>query len=140
MRLIAYILRAALLLMSSCASDTKEQAFWKWFETNQDDLYSFEKDREAIFDRLSAAMHNVNKDLTFEFGPIGEDDSREFTISAGGIQSAFPHIEALHAAAPKLSKWTFLKYRQRRSPINDIEFADRKVKSSDVHFAIFKPN
>ncbi len=62
----------------------------------------------------------------------------EFVISAGGIKAAFPSVEALHAAAPKLPKWTILKFRQRRFPINDIEFANKKVKSSDVHYTIFK--
>ncbi|MEZ5433329.1 MAG: hypothetical protein R3F31_19640 [Verrucomicrobiales bacterium] len=120
------------------AKDTKEETFWKWFEKNQDDLYHFEKDTEAVFDRLAAAMNKVHDDLTFEFSPVREDGTREFVISAGGIKAAFPSVESLHAAAPKLPRWTILKYRQRRFPINDIEFADRKVKSSDVHYAIFK--
>jgi len=118
--------------------DTKEQAFWSWFEKNQDDLYHFEKDREAVFDRLSAMMATVHDDLTFEFSSIRADGTREFVIIAGGIKAAFSSVEALHAAAPELPRWTILKYRQRRSPINDLEFAGRKVKSSEVHYAIFK--
>lgn len=47
-------------------------------------------------------------------------------------------MEALHAAAPKLKNWTFLKFRQRRFPIHDVEFAGRTVKSADVHYALFK--
>ena len=124
--------------MTLFAKDTKEQAFWKWFEANQHDLFHFERHREAIFDRLSDAMHKVHSDLTFEFSPVRQDGTREFVISAGGIKAAFPSVEALHAAAPKLPKWTILKYRQRRSPINDVEFAGRNVKSTDVHYAIFK--
>jgi hypothetical protein len=44
MKLAAVILLAAALPMSIFAKDTKEQAFWKWFEKNQDELYHFEKD------------------------------------------------------------------------------------------------
>jgi hypothetical protein len=138
MKLAALIFVAALLPMTLFAKDTKEQAFWKWFERNQDDLFHFERDREAIFDRLSDALSKVHSDLTFEFSPVREDGTREFVISAGGIKAAFPSVETLYAAAPKLPKWTILKYRQRRFPINDIEFAGRKVKSADVHYAIFK--
>lgn len=138
MKLAALILVAALLPMTLFAKDTKEQVFWKWFESNQDDLFHFERDREAIFDRLSGALNKVHRDLTFEFSPVRKDGTREFAISAGGIKAAFPSVEALHAAAPKLPKWTILKYRQRRFPINDLEFAGRKVKSADVHYAIFK--
>jgi hypothetical protein len=138
MKLAAIILLAATLPMSIFAKDTKEQAFWKWFEKNQDDLYHFEKNQEAVFDRLSAAMGKVHEELTFEVSPVLEDGTREFIISAGGIKTAFPSVEALHASAPKLPKWKILKYRQRRFPINDVVFAGRNVKSADVHYAIFK--
>ncbi len=138
MKFAALILVAALLPMTLFAKDTKEEAFWKWFEKNQEDLFHFERDREAIFDRLTKALNKVHGDLTFEFGPVRKEGTREFAISAGGIKAAFPSVEALHAAAPKLAKWTILKFRQRRFPINDIEFAGRKVKSRDVHYAIFK--
>lgn len=125
------------LFTSLFGVSTKEQAFWRWFEKHQNDLYSFEKDTEAIFDRLAAAMWEVNQDLTFEFGPILEDGSREFVISAGGIKEAFPYVETLHAAAPQFSKWKILKYRQRRDPINDLHYADREIKASDVHYVLF---
>lgn len=117
---------------------TKEQSFWKWFKKNEVDLYHFDADTEAVFDRLSVALQEVHPDLTFEFSPIHKDGTREFVISAGGIKAAFPSVEALHTAAPKLTKWTFLKYRQRRFPLNDLELAGRKVKASEVHYAIFK--
>ena len=138
MKIISLIAVAALMTTPLFAKDTKEQTFWKWFEKNQEDLFHFEKDREAIFDRLTKALNKVHVDLTFEFSPVRKDGTREFVISAGGIKSAFPSVEALHAAAPKLSKWTILKYRPRRFPINDLEFAGRKVKATDVHYAIFK--
>jgi hypothetical protein len=127
-----------LLSMPMFATETKEHAFWTWFEKNQDDLHHFEKDQERIFDRLATAMEKVHADLTFEFGPVSADRTREFIISAGGIKAAFPAVEALHASAPKLPKWKFLKYRQRHSPIHDVEFANKEVKSSEVHYAIFK--
>jgi hypothetical protein len=138
MNIAGLILAVAFLPMSLFAKDTKEQAFWKWFEKRQADLYRFEHDRDDFFDRLTKALHSVHSDLTFEFSPIGEDGKREFVISAGGIKAAFASVEALYAAAPKLPKWTFVKFRPRRSPLNDLEFGGRKVKSSDVHYALFK--
>lgn len=120
------------------ATEAKEDVFWKWFEKNQDTLFNFEKDRERTFDRLGAAMSKVHQDLTFEFGPIRNDGTREFIISAAGIKTAFPAVESLFAAAPVMPKWKILKYRQRRLPIHDLEFGATKVKSSEVHYAIFK--
>lgn len=138
MKLITLICFAISMPVSLIADETKEQAFWSWFEKNQDELFHFEKDREAVFDRLSTALKRVHPDLTFEFGPARKEGAREFVISAGGIKAAFPSVEALCAVAPKLPKWTIIKYRQRQLPIKDVEFAGRKVKASEVHYAIFQ--
>lgn len=124
--------------MSMFAKDTKEQEFWKWFEKNQEDLYHFERDQDAVFDRLAKALQSVHSDLTFEFGPVREDGKREFVISAGGIKTAFPSVAALYAAAPKLPRWTIVEFRPRRFPLNNIEFGGRTVKSGDVHYALFR--
>lgn len=138
MQLTLTLLIIALMPILLFAKKTKEEKFWAWFKANQADLHSFEKDREAIFDRLSHAMKEVHEELTFEFSPIRENGKREFVISAGGIKEAFPAVESLSAAAPELEKWLFLKYRQRRYPINDLEFDGKEVKAKEVHYAIFK--
>jgi len=138
MNLAGVILISVLLPMSLSAEETKEQAFWKWFEQNQEDLHHFEKDQEAVFNRLAKALHNVHQNLTFEFSAVREDGKREFVISAGGIKAAFPSVESLYAAAPKLPKWTIVKFRQRHLPLHDVGFRGRTVKSDDVHYAFFK--
>ena len=92
-------------LFTHIARGTPEQEFWRWFEKNDASLFDFEKDQKAVFDRLTTAMHRVHPSLTFEFGPK-QGDSREFVISADGIKDAFPKVISLHAAAPKLPRWT----------------------------------
>lgn len=94
--------------------------------------------REAIFDEVGTEMRKVNDCLTFEFSPVLPDGKREFVISAGGIKAAFPAVEALYNKAPNLKRWTWVKYRPRRIPINDIEYADKKISSSDVHYILAK--
>ena len=100
----------------------KEEGFWQWFVANEDRIFTFESNRETIFDEIADRLHRINPNLTFEFGPI-EDGKREFVISAGGIKSAFSAVEELYANAPKLEKWIFIKFRQRRPPLN-IRFED----------------
>lgn len=112
-----------------------EADFWKWFSTNETQLFSWESDRDAVFNRLEKAMHKVHPDLTFEFGPV-VGGKREFVISAGGIQAAFPSVEALHKSAPTLNRWKWIKFRPRREPLNDIEFGGKSVKSKDVRFVL----
>jgi len=137
MRVFAFILMG-LFNLPLFGADTKEAAFWHWFQKNENRLFSFEKDREKIFDDLSATMQKVHPDLTFEFCPVLENGRREFVISAAGIKAAFPAVEALYAAAPKMPHWIFVKFRQRRTPIHDLQYAAKKVRAQDVHYLLFK--
>ena len=117
---------------------TPENKFWKWFKNNEEMLFNFEKDVEAIFDKLAHQMQKVNSDLTFEFGPINDNGKREFVISAGGIKTAFPSVESLYEAAPESEKWIFVKYRQRKNPLNDLEYEGVSVDASEVHYKLYK--
>ena len=121
---------AALGLYGGSKQDTPEQPFWVWFQNNQNGLFDFEKGREKVFGMLSAQLHKVNPNLTFEFGPI-EEGRREFTICADGIKDAFPAVEALYAAAPQLPRWKILKFRQRRVP-SDISYGGVFVKAATI--------
>jgi hypothetical protein len=114
---------------------SKQHDFWVWFQANEDRLFSFEREQDAVFDQLATALAQVSPDLTFEFGP-DEDGKREFVISAGGVRNAFPEVEALAGAAPSLPRWTILKYRQRRSPIMDMTINGTTVKPEDVEVAL----
>jgi hypothetical protein len=127
----------AFTLFSGGAAASGEEAFWKWFVKNEPRLFSFEGNQEAIFAELGERMERVHGDLTFEFGPV-HDGKREFVISAGGIKAAFPAVEALHSKAPSLPRWTWVKYRPRRLPLNDIDFGGKSVKVDDVRYLLAK--
>jgi hypothetical protein len=130
----AALLLSSLLSVLGCSWRgtrlTPEQAFWNWFQKNEDNLFDFEKDQERVFDRLSAELHKVDPNLTFEFGPK-ENGRREFTISADGIRKAFPAVEKLYTAAPALPRWKLQRFRQRREP-SDISFRGVRVAASGV--------
>jgi hypothetical protein len=126
-----------LALLSTRASASGEEAFWKWFTANEPRLFSFEKNQEAIFDELGAQMKRVNADVTFEFGPV-KNDKREFVISAGGAKAAFPSVEALYSKAPPLPRWVWVKFRPRRLPINDLKCGGKSVKADDVRYLLAK--
>ncbi len=128
---------AVAVLSCSKAVASPQSDFWAWFQKEESKLFSFESDQEAVFSSLDKAMHRVHPDLTFEFGPI-ENGKREFVISAGGIQSAFPAVESLYRAAPALPHWKWIKFRPRRSELSDIEFQGRTVKADDVRFVLSK--
>ncbi|NVD98142.1 hypothetical protein [Massilia sp. BJB1822] len=130
MKLPRLLLLATASLLYGSASASPETEFWKWFQKNEAELFDFERNQEKMFDRLETEMQKVDSSLTFEFGPK-QGSQREFVISADGIRSAFPSVEKLHATAPPLKKWKFIKFRQRREPL-DIDFHGISVKAKAV--------
>jgi len=120
------------------ANASVEADFWQWFQKNGDMLFNFEKDRENTFDKLSLALSKVDPELTFEFSPIRENGKREFVISAGGIKKSFPSVELLFNSAPEFKSWTIIKFRPRRTPLNDLTFGGVSIKSDDVYYNIYK--
>lgn len=113
------------------------QKFWTWFKENEEYIYNFEKDQEKIFDELSKQLSLVDTNLTFEFSSKKDNGKREFVISVGGIKSSFSAVESLAEKAPLLERWEIIKYRPRRSTLNDLRFQGKYVKPEDVYYAIF---
>ncbi|MBI4272412.1 hypothetical protein HY621_00995 [Candidatus Uhrbacteria bacterium] len=117
-------------------SQSNEEKFWKWFVANEKMLFSFHENQDQVFDMLTSELSKVNKNLTFEFGPIREQ-KREFIISADGIRDAFPFVERLAAQAPPLEKWKITKFRPRR-PLSDtvIDFKGKTFSPDDIFFKL----
>lgn len=118
--------------------ETKEEKFWKWFEKNQKTYYSEIENpeiREKIFNELSKNLKKINEELVFEFSPIHENNIREFTISAEGIEDLFPIVEKLIEKASKLKNWKFNAFRQR-IPGDEfkIQYGDLKIGYSDIYY------
>src|SRR6185312_11880751 len=123
----------------STSKKTHEGNFWDWFRKNEEKLFHLnidsEQEREAVFDELVQALAGVSPDLTFELGPELEG-KRELVLSAGGIKSAFPSVEALVQAAPSFSRWRFTKFRPRRAPIMQITLGEKTVSPEEVECCI----
>ncbi len=119
----------------SPGSGGREQHFWEWFAGEEDLLFNFERNRDRASGLLAAALGNVSPGLTFEFGPVSKG-VRNFVISAGGFDAAFPAVEALAAAAPALPRWNVIKFRPRRDPIIPRSFGGKTVDPGDVQFSI----
>jgi hypothetical protein len=125
------------LVAATGSASSGELKFWKWFVAQEDRLFHFERDQEAVFNELARELQRVHPELTFEFGPE-HGGARDFVVSAGGIKTAFPAVEALVAAAPKLPKWRIVAFRPRRSPLHDIELGGVSVKAENVRFSLIR--
>jgi hypothetical protein len=112
--------------------------FWQWFIENEDIIYEFEDNIEIIFDAIAVEMVKVDESVTFEISSKDESGKRQFVVTAGGLRSSFPAVEALIDSAPALNRWTFVKYRQRAANLSIVEFDGMKVDPADVHCVIVK--
>lgn len=122
----------------------KEEVFWEWFSKNQEVYYLNAENpevQERIFNDLTEQLKKVHEDLVFEFGPLNNSKIREFTISADGIETAFPYVSKLVEKAPKLEKWKFYAFRQ---PLKDdkitLDFGSFKISYDDIYFQHSKEN
>ena len=114
---------------------SKEEKFWEWFCKNSAEIFDFEKDQEAIFDKIQAELGKIDVNLTFEISSK-KDSKRDFILSADGILSLFPVVEALFSAKPALPEWNFVKFRPRRVIGNSIHLGNIELFPRDVRFLL----
>ena len=110
-----------------------EERFWRWFQTHSSRLFGFEADQERVFRDLTAALEKVEKDLTFEFGPV-HDGKREFIVSADGIKDRFPAVRRLVAAAPAMPQWIVIPFRPPKDLDFVIDYGGCRLGPDDVWF------
>lgn len=108
--------------------------FWQWFGEHEQTLFELEADQEAIFDQIAAELQIVDPDLTFELGP--PEPRREFIVSAGGIERAFPAVISLVDSAPKFARWRVIAFRPRRPFPDLIELSGKSVNSLEAQFSL----
>ena len=114
-------------------SPTKEQQFWHWFQENEDAIFAFDENQEAVFDAISDAMDAYQKGLVFEISHI-HDGKRDFVISADGVTEYFPAVTALVESAPELERWSITPFRPRMYGYDqlNLKYADKVFHPSDM--------
>ncbi len=131
---VCQVLAPLLLLFSAAlAAGSPDLDFWQWFVTNDARIFEAKTADDPILDQLAAHLHQINPDLTYQIGSV-RDGKREFVISANGIRSAFPFVEALYANAPASGHWNWAKYRQRLKRLLAIKLNNISVSPGDVSF------
>lgn len=114
---------------------SKEEKFWNWFCKNSAEIFDFEKNQEAIFDKIQAELRKIDVNLTFEISSK-KSGKRDFILSADGILSAFPAVEAMFSKKPDLPEWNFIKFRPRRAIGNSIRFGNIELFPRDLRFLL----
>jgi hypothetical protein len=126
--------------MSIFVLKTKEKNFWDWFYKRSEQYFNFEKEQENLFNELKLRLNKINRDLTFEFGPISKNKQREFIISADGIKKSFPDVIKLVKAAPEYSNFKIIAFRLPHMDFTQIIFKGIQIDFRDVYFRYGKDN
>jgi hypothetical protein len=121
------------MLMKLFERASREERFWRWFQAQSDRLFNFEADQDRVFKELAAALHKVEKGLTFELGPV-RGSSREFIVSADGIRERFPAVRRLAAAAPSMPQWIVIPFRPPKDIEQIVRFGDVQLGPDDLWF------
>jgi hypothetical protein len=111
---------------------SKYEKFWKWFQKHEDKIFHFDRNQGSVFKELASQLGRVHSELVFEFSGIKEG-RREFTVSAGGIRSAFPEVTELVREAPNLPRWHIIAFRQRQDAPT-IKCGDKALEREAVFF------
>ncbi|MDR2600403.1 MAG: hypothetical protein LBC73_09020 [Oscillospiraceae bacterium] len=117
-------------------NQNKYKEFWKWFEKYSELIFDFENDLEKTFGLLSTELKKVDKNLTFEFGPV-ENNRREFILSANGLRESFGEVEKLFNQKPELEKWKMIKFRPRKESDCTIKINDMEISPKDIFYTLF---
>lgn len=124
---------------------TPEARFWRWFRKYSTEFaswYDLNYLRLATrSDDLLAPLHKVEnrldraaRGLLFELGPR-ISGRRRIVISADGDESLFPAVERVVDAAPDLSGWRVVAFRQRETLPKMVELGELSLRPCDVWFS-----
>ncbi|MBM4256266.1 MAG: hypothetical protein FJ147_10250 [Deltaproteobacteria bacterium] len=90
--------------------------FWQWFAQHEEALLRLSPESPDVqdwVDRIHQKLQSIEPHLGCELS-LAAEPKREFFLSAGGIEEGFPWVEAVHAAAPQLTRWNIVKFKQRK--------------------------
>lgn len=116
----------------------KEDVFWDWFSKHSDEYFQLESNQQQLFADLKTQLEVIDPNLVFEFSTPLEDGTKEFIISADGIQDSFHAVTNLVKHAPPFKQWKVIAFRQPHPNISTVSYQSLTVNLNDVFFRYVK--
>ncbi len=89
--------------------------FWNWFEGEQEIIFHHldDKQRQAgLITKVTTKLKQIDKGLTVQMSPVRDNGKRELEISAEGVKELFPKVTEVVTAAPEVTNWNIMAFRQ----------------------------
>lgn len=93
-----------------------------------------EAEKDRALDELLERLHLYSEHLFFEVGGHPNDPEVELVISADGELEYFDEVESLVEAAPILSPWRFIKFKQPQGPGMITHYEGREFDPQNIVF------
>lgn len=111
--------------------------FWKWFVKNEKRFWNYnEENSHELLAELQQQLSFINHDdstVALEFAEI-IDTIKRLEISADGVKELFDPIIELVEAAPELSNWEFVAFRQPAPIPFTLKYDDMEFDTSRMYF------
>ncbi|MCE9560004.1 MAG: hypothetical protein K8R88_13775 [Armatimonadetes bacterium] len=109
-----------------------DEAFWDWFQSKNETYKTMQPTREMMH-ALHMKLSSVNPNLVFQIGNHG--GKWQLEISADGQSEFIPAVKQLVGAAPAISDWEFLAFRQRASAPLSIQTPTGSLDSESIFYS-----
>jgi hypothetical protein len=130
-----------LLTLSLCAgrarAETPEAALWGWVTAHAAELAKVKSAGDPVTDPLAERLRAIHPSLVFELA-LPHKGPHELVISADGDRAAFPAVQRVVAAAPKIAGWKVTAFRPR-APSAAVEFQGVRLDPRTVRFLAMPP-
>lgn len=104
--------------------------FWKWFESNEKNLRSFQSNPEKLADQIYDNLKKIESGLAIGFYRP-KNNIIKLTISANDNRDLFPVVQKIVEKAPKIYGWTFVAFIQR-TPIKELKGSVYKAQGVEL--------
>lgn len=95
--------------VDSAHTQSQISRFWKWFASYETKFSKEKIQRDKFVSDVVDEIRGLSPNLTVEISP-GDIDT--MAISADGVESDFPLVQALVSKAPVLKGWKIVAFRQ----------------------------
>jgi hypothetical protein len=125
--------------MGAGQSETPEESFWRWFQSNESALRTLDpvgnpENADKLLDRIQERLADVQEGLVCEIGTPGDDGRREFIVSADGNRELFPAVRRLVRAAPELEYWETIPFRPRQGIKHKVHLGTLSLDPDNIWF------
>jgi len=106
--------------------------FWGWFKKNSRRLRRIRSADDIAFTELEKLINGISSDIGIEIGGSEDSDTMSLILTAYGVTSVFPLVDAIASRAPKIPGWQIVALKPPLLEEMEVDYEGTVVKVSDL--------